>query len=631
MRHAHAFHPASHRFPVPVLFLLILLAMNGCAGTQKTGFDTFWGKDDKDAYAPVPRYEGFARTSQYLTMRDGVRIAMDVFLPAELAPDEKIPAILMQTRYFRRFHAYRPFQRTLNMDKEILRVAGQGYALVRLDVRGTGASFGNRTCPWSEDEIMDGVEVVDWIINQPWSNGKIGALGGSYEGTAAELLLCARHPAVKAVAPMFSLYDVYEDIILPGGIHLEWFTRVWGKRTASMDKNRLGEVVWYAPLFTKGVAKVDGDRGRKLLRQAVKEHQDNYRVHREASQITFRDDVSKEGLYLDSFSPHSYLKEIRGSGAAIYSYSGWFDGGYSHAAIKRYLTVGGPKDKLTLGPWDHGGAHHVLPLNGTLEADFNHLGELIRFLDFHLKGIDTGIYDEPPVQYYTMGENRWKSADTWPPPGAIPIPLYLSSDHTLSTSLPTESESDEYRVDLSAGTGQTTRWRCLAEPIAVSYPDRKERDRKLLVYETGPLDRNMEVTGHPVVTLYLDSSMTDAQVFVYLEDVDEKGRVGYITEGMLRATHRKLSKEEPPYKIPAPYRTFLRKESRPLVPGEVAELTFGLLPVSHLFKKGHRIRIAIAGADADLFEPLHGEPPVIHLHRGAEHPSHISLPVMPEE
>jgi len=610
-------------FCLPIFF--------GCAASRsgESKLDAAWyaPEQEADTEAAEP-YKGVTRQSFYLTMCDGVRIAVDLYLPANLKPVDKIPCILMQTRYFRYYDFHWPVKPFLGTPDELKKIVEHGYALVRLDARGSGASFGTRPCPWSQDEVRDGGEVVDWIISQPWSNGRVGAAGGSYEGTTAEFLMVNQHPAVKAVAPMYALYDVYTDIAFPGGIHLTWFTHIWELGCGAMDVNRLGDVSWYAPFLLDGVMPVDGDEQKVLLRQAVAEHAANYKVHREALQIIYRDDVSNGGISMDRFSPHTYREQIEASGTAVYNYSGWFDGGYSHSAIKRYLTMRGPHDRLILGPWDHGGDDHVRQFGRPVKTKFDHLAELQRFFDYHLTGIDTGIYDEKPVHYYTMGEDKWKSSNTWPPPEAVDTPFHLSDGSLLETIPSAEQGNEVYLADLTAGTGDKTRWNCLALGMAVKYPDRKYRDRKLLVFETAPLTEDIEVTGHPIVTLYVSSDKTDGEFFVYLEDVDQNGDVGYITEGMLRAIHRKLSTDAP-YETPTPYRTYLEEDAMPLVPGEVTELTFDLLPTSYLFRQGHRIRIAIACADADLFRVLHGNPPTIRVHFGPDHPSRIVLPIVP--
>jgi putative CocE/NonD family hydrolase len=143
-------------------------------------------------------------------------------------------------------------------------------------------------------------------------------------------------------------------------------------------------------------------------------------------------------------------------------------------------------------------------------------------------------------------------------------------------------------------------------------------------------ERDLEVTGHPIATLYLKSTAVDGVFIAYLEDVDEKGGVTYVTEGVLRGVHRKLSHETPPYPMVVPYHSFERADGRPMAPGEVAELVFDLLPTSYLFKQGHSIRIALAGADRDHFALIPSEgPPTWTVLRDAAHPSHVSLPVVP--
>jgi uncharacterized protein len=144
-----------------------------------------------------------------------------------------------------------------------------------------------------------------------------------------------------------------------------------------------------------------------------------------------------------------------------------------------------------------------------------------------------------------------------------------------------------------------------------------------------PLDADVEITGHPIVQLFITSTHTDGAFFVYLEEVDENGKVTYLTEGELRALHRRISNEQPATKLPVPYHSFKKKDTMPLVPGQVAELRFGLQPISVLVKKGHRLRIAIAGHDKDTFARIPAEgTPVIAVQRNGRALSMIELPVI---
>ena len=161
------------------------------------------------------------------------------------------------------------------------------------------------------------------------------------------------------------------------------------------------------------------------------------------------------------------------------------------------------------------------------------------------------------------------------------------------------------------------------------YTKREKTDEKLLTYTSPSLDTDIEITGHPIITLNLTSTHEDGMIIAYLEDIDENGNATYITEGLLRFIHRKISLETPPYKIMVPYHSFKRKDSLPLVPGEIANITFGMLPTSVLVRKGHRLRVALAGADKETFSryPTEGTP-TISIIRDANHASFIEIPII---
>ncbi len=588
----------------------------------------WWTGDDKTGGISKPSYGGVTRTSRYVTLRDGVRLAVDVYLPEGLKAGGRLPTILEQTRYRRSFE-FQPAVRAA-ADQPPARVkefVTRGYAYVIVDVRGSGASFGSRRAELGPQEVKDGSEVVDWIISQPWSDGKVGATGVSYVGTTSELLLVNRHPAVKAVAPQFALFDAYTDIVFPGGVRHSWFIKNWGAAIGAMDRDEIPDAQRQQLI---GVRPADEDPGKTLLAQAIREHATNIDIAAELAPINYRDDRALAGWTLEEISPKSYVRELTASRAAIYSYSGWYDGGYPLSAINRFLTVRNSGSRLVLGPWNHGGRFYFSPANGRANSSFPHTQELLRFFDYHLKGEKTSIVREPPVHYYTMGEERWHSASTWPLPQTRKQTWFFANENVLSAKKPVADKAfDTYRVDYTAGTGNLSRWNTLFGGGPVDYPDRGEEDRKLLTYTSAPLEQDTEVTGHPIVTLILSSTAADGQFFVYLEEVDETGRVRYVTEGELRAIHRSLSAARPPYKSPVPYRTFLRRDAKPLVPGQITELTFDLLPTSYLFRKGRKVRIAIAGADKDHFEIIPGDPPTVHIYRGGANQSRIVLPVIP--
>jgi hypothetical protein len=580
-----------------------------------------------------PMYQGMVTRSVYVPMRDGVRIAVDYSLPRELGA-EKIPALLIQTRYWRA-RAIKALD-NLSVDKYF---TSYGYAVVKVDVRGTGASFGTWPYPWSADEVKDGSEIVDWIVSQPWCNGRVGAFGTSYTGATAEFLLANRHPAVKAAVIRFSLIDSYADIASPGGIYNDWFMDAWNRADQALDRDDTGallQMMGAAPFRLRGVPGVmpvgKGLKGQMDLKAALAEHRDNGDVYKAGRKVEFRDDLSPEfNDRIEKLSPYYYAREIEGSGAAVYSYTGWFDGTYTTPSVYRYRTLKNCT-KLTIGPWPHGGRENVSPWRSSPLNTFDHNAELLRFFDYHLKGIANGIMEEPQVWYYTMGEEKWHSASTWPPPSETAT-YYFAEGSALSLEGPPQGDAnDAYQVDYSAGTGKTARENSLInlpnDPIG--YPDRAVADQKLLVYETAPLGQDREVTGHPVVRLYVSSTAPDGEFFVYLEDVAPDGTVSFITEGLLRAACRRVSNDPPPYNLApgVPYHTFKREDAEPMVPGEVVLITFDLQPTSVLFRKGHRIRVAIAGADKDHYAIPDGPAPQIKLYRSAKYPSSIDLPMI---
>jgi len=619
--------------PKKILWLsLIILALQFFllfARDENSTYDANWSPYQVN---PPLEVQSIRVSAFYLPMRDGIKIAVNLYLPKELDPDAKLPTILFATRYWRAADVRLPSgEKQPSIGLRIRKFLANGYAYVAMDSRGTGASEGVWPCPWAPDEVKDYGEVADWIINQPWSNGRIGTAGVSYNGTTAEMSGINRHPAIKAIVPEFSLYDAYADIGLPGGIHMSEFTRKWSEGNAMLDQNTSREITRDGKVqaIVKGVMPVDEDTDGAILQKIVAKRLYNCNVYEAALHSQFIEDVwiCDPSITMFAFSPCGHQEAFRETGVPIYGYSGWFDGAYPHAAIKRHLTIQNPGSKLILGPWNHGGSYNASPsVQG--ETRFDHVAELMRFFDHHLKDKDTGIDGEAPIHYYTMVEEKWKSAESWPPKAGEFI-YFFSSGHSLSTEHPSKEEAyDQYKADYSAATGLSSRWDTLLGGNPVIYPDRAEKDKKLLIYTSDPLQADMEVTGHPIITLYIVSTASDGQFFAYLEDVDEKGKVTYVTEGELRALHRKISTDPQPYKNVVPYHSFKRKDGEPLIPGKVTKLVFDLLPTSYLFKKGHSIRIALASADKDHFAPSAFAPPVIKYYRDQGHSSHVTLPVI---
>ena len=562
-----------------------------------------------------------ALRSLHIPMEDGTRIAADLLLPKRQRPDVRLPTVLTATRYWRA-------QEGAPASPGELFWVRNGYAVVSTDVRGTGASFGVWLYPWSRTEVRDLGDVVRWIAAQPWSDGRVGTIGTSYTANTAQLAAVSNDPAVKAVIPRFMDFDVWSDLASPGGVQNEFLLREWGQAVHAMDMN---EKTGQPP---RGVRPVDDDRDGSLLRAAVRDHRRNPKLHEVALDGVFRDDsIPAWEATMDVVSTHNYRDEIERSGVPIFGWASWLDAGTSNGVISRFLTWSNPQ-YVVIGPWSHGGGYHASPFQPadrpTTPNDREQNRAALCFFDQHLKGRANGM-DGPRIFYYTLGEEAWKSATTWPPTGTTTQRWYFSVEHALSRTAPTSpGASDRYTVDFEATTGTQNRWYTQMGGGDVIYPDRAPEDRRLLTYTSAPLDADLEVTGNPIVTLQLASTSTDGNFFVYLEDVapPPDGRVIYVTEGQLRGIHRKVS-SDPPYRVLYPYHSLRKADAAPLVPGEMTTLTFGLIPTSVVFKRGHRIRVALAGADKDTFARLpKDEIPVWTVSRSRASASFIELPVV---
>jgi uncharacterized protein len=599
--------------------------------------------------AAVPRaaFSGITSTSRHIVTRDGTRIAIDVYLPATLAGSDRLPTILSITPYFRalefRSAAFAKIVRKLAIvgSAEFAdQITPYGYAHVVMEQRGAGASFGTRQSVAMPTVVSDGNDVIDWIVQQPWSNGRVGATGISAVGMTAEWLTTVPHPALRAIVPRFTTFDVFASTH-PGGLTASRFMVDVGHLLRAMDGNRPYDMPEAAVaraimrVMVRGIRRVDEDRDGALMAAAVREHAGNVHPEEDLLGITYRDDLLPQSggtATVDTASPHAHADAMRRSGVAVYAFAAWHDGGFIREMVALHNTVRTPGSRLVIGPWPHGGRWYSSPLVTRRRAtDFDHVGEMVRFFDRHLRDVDHALDAEPPVHYFTMGEERWKAASAWPPAGATATSYHLGAAGELKRSPDSRPGASEYAVVFEAGTGVHSRFgkHLAGGRYPVRYPDRASRDRLLLTFTSAPLERDTEITGHPDVRLFVSTSARDAAVIVYLEDVAPDGTVHVATDGALRLSAREVSPEPPPYAMSEPYRPFRRRDIREVVPDEPMELRFELYPISWLFRAGHAVRIAIAGADRDNFPPVAAdERPTLRILHGPATPSRIELPVI---
>ena len=571
--------------------------------------------------------------SSYLAMRDGTRIAMTVWLPANLQPGQRIPALIKGTPYWRGGgltflgKALTQLGMPLLQDEPDIGILnGRGYAVIAVDTRGTGASFGHQDILLDGPEVGDFGEIIDWAARQPWSNGAVGAYGFSYRGMLAVSMASLGRPALKAIAPSFDFTDLYATTY-PGGVFSQTFLKKWGAQTAILNKGEPpcpGLCRW----LVSGPKPVDADPGGALLRAAVAEHAKNYDVYACAARAPHRDDtVCTSGKTISDVSEFARRDAVEASKVPMFVVAGWFDATGPAEVLRRTSTFSNPQ-QVIVGAISHGGFMSTDPF-APPKADVDpsyakQVGAMADFFDRYLKADD-----QPPpnsIRYQVLNGGGWRTAPSWPPPGMVPQRWFAGGGGTLSAQPPGADAVDPYQVDFTAGSGGLARYQSPVDLTQTGYPDRATADRKLLTYTSPPLDQDLTVAGEPEADLTLASSATDGEVIVYLEDVLPSGRVVYLSEGVLRLSDRKLSATP----VGAdPLHSHLSADAMPMTPGKAEPIKLALAPIAAIVRKGERLRIAIAGADADNLQriPAAG-PETLEIHRGRAAPSSIELPTL---
>jgi putative CocE/NonD family hydrolase len=585
-------------------------------------------------YSPPETFEKLEGHSFYIRMRDGVDIACDLFLPANLPPGKKIPTVLHLTRYWRSFSVKWPFRNvmdpgppSMNIVLPTEKLVESGYAVMSVDCRGSGASFGSEIIAMGPDEVEDGREILDWIVEQEWSDGQVASAGISYNGWAAQMLAVTEHPALKAIIPLHAPFDGYEDMAFPGGLFHHALINRWANILRFMDQGRVNTNRRLVKALVKGPRSIEARES--ALDSAIVSHQDNGYADSIMARLQFRDDTDPRvgGRSIDHFFPAGHMDAVRNCQAPVYAVSGWYDMAGPHAAVRMYRNYGSGKNKLLIGPWNHFAARKISPY-APGKATMDRAGEFIKFLDAHLKGQPELLDGDAPVHYYTIGAEKWRSAQNWPPVEAAASGFFLDAEGGLSRDEVKSPGSAVLQVDTSLGTGKQTRWD-LSSRNHSTYEDLPGLQDRFLTFTGEVLDSPMEITGHPSVRLYISSEETDESIFVYLEEVTADGDVYLITEGLFRALHRKPL-AEPVYTDVVPQYSFRRSDAQPLVPHQVTRIEFDLIPCSWELQAGSRLRLAISGADKDHFRPVTGNHKLEVLF-GGETPSVVVVPLIPRQ
>lgn len=591
---------------------------------------------------------------RYLALDARTKIWISVWLPEELRPGETVPAVIETSRYgvvwdpgwlYKVMQTYRMLP-DLNYGSAEQFITN-GYAYVRVQSPGSCQSSGPRITEYPPNEIDAMRAAIDWIVQQPWSNERVGAQGGSYSGTTAEVCCAVMHPSLKAVHAVAPDFDPY-TVIRPGGLGSTEFIQTWARMIRFMDEDDViallalfeeSEAVpfwkklYYKSLY-RGLRRPKGE-DLAVFRQAMRDHRENRLLYTYLEEIEYKDHTMPGFEYsIEDIAMYNYRDAIEAAQVNTYTRAGWLDAEVAKGVLEKYLTFNTPQ-KLVIGPTGHRLAN-IVDLYGEegsgpgfAAAPEEICEEMLDYFDRYLKG-DTERKEERRILYFTYGVNEWNVTGTWPPVGVTYETWYLSMNNGMEKEIPRSVEgNDRYTVDFTATTGEQNRWMAQMG-MDVQYEDRREKDQKLLVYTSAPLGDDLEITGSPTIYLYISTDHEDGAFHVYLEDVSPDGRVTYLTEGLLRAIHRKeKDPSEAPFVPLGIYRTFRKEDAAPLVPGEVTEIGITLLPISAVLRKGHSVRIAVAGHDMAMKDrcPKEGVPEIV-IERNAEYPSRVILPVM---
>jgi uncharacterized protein len=583
--------------------LLALLCCTGFAGTPpaEPPVSSF------GQYQSAPLYSEVITTSRYLTMRDGVRLAISISRPSRNGKpiDGRFPVLWQHTLAIAAPGILSPNQASAMPGGygAVTNLVYYGYVVAQVARRGQGPSFGKRRGYNDRSEAYDAYEVIDWLAAQPWSSGAVGIYGCSNTGDASMHAVTAANPNLKAAwAGCFS-WEKY-DGFWRGGIYANWGTGP--ERTVEQDMANIP---------------VQGDEAKTLLRLAADEHQGGTVLTQMWSSMPFRDDyapgVGSRFWYEGSIA--SYLPQMNASGTAIYIQGGWRDD-LRGQGLLAYANLRNDRH-LVIGPWGH-----------CQNGDFNMLAEMHRFFDQHLKGINTSILIQDPIHYFTVNApvgTEWRSAKAWPIAGTRTMNFFLNGNSPAGGELKPQEPSGSgsqtsftvrYDVDCPSLSRPPGGLLTGAPPCPVEHGGPR--------FTTVPLKSDMEVTGDAGIDLWISSSVGDGNIFVYLEDVAPDGKVTQVTDARLKASLRKVSR--PKYEnYGLPYHRSHSDDARPMKPGEPAQLVFAFLPASHVFKAGHRVRISVAGSDYRERDRTPASPaPIVTILNTPGNPSYISLPVI---
>jgi putative CocE/NonD family hydrolase len=530
-------------------------------------------------------------------MRDGVRLHTKVWKPSG---GGRCPVVFTR--------AYRP-----GFGQDYERFTAAGYVYVGQSTRGHGASEGvmNRFF----DDTQDGHDALTWISQQPWCDGNIAMYGKSYWGMTQWLVAPEGHPNLKAIVPQNVNTDFWERAYRDhGALQLAHTARRIYDEGGKEKVEQFGWLNWYRHLPLLTLDTVAGTEENHMWRE--------YLTH-----STYDD-------YWKAINVRDELHKIK---IPAYLMCGWYDNypGPTLKAFEMLRQVGATDEvRVVIDPSEHLNRVYSDRDFGP-EANKDEVGLAIRWFDYLLRGIDTGVKDELPVKIFVMGVNEWRFENEWPLARTAFTPYYLHGDGPKDGWLSPEPPGDEppnaYTYDPddpvpTLGGNHSFFHTDIPHIIRSGAVDQRPNEGRqdVLTFTTSPLKEDTEVTGPVEVKLHAASSAKDTDFIARLIDVYPDGTAYNLTEGIIRARFRE-SIWEPP---------------KLLVPREVYEYTIELQPTSNVFKKGHRIRVHVTSSSFPLWDRnpntgreqgMDAELQVAHqtVFHDAARPSHILLPLIP--
>lgn len=587
--------------PGKILLLLLLIFISLPSLGQCNGCDL--SPDEAAAYTKTVEMQDMVG----IQMRDGVILNSRIYFPN--VPKEDLPTILIRTPY------YIPTGDFTWFSTAMATFLKNGYVIVVNNERGRFWSEGEYTFLAGAKE--DGYDVIEWIVNQPWSNGKVGTYGCSSSGEHQLGLATMNHPAHAAMIPVAAGAGIGEvGKYAPQGM----FYRGGAVQMVWVD--------WYylrgQSEFPKFSESLNWEKKRKLNKYfslwPEKPEVDWRKVHLHLPFINQLKSIDALQSDFDQFSQRfpndpewdelDFARDTDRYGVPALHVNSWYDASFGpssfalfeHMQNNYFDEESGKHQYMIISPTDHcgqlkAGNNFYYGDRYLGNAKFNYLQLYLDWFDHWLKGEKNAVLDRKKIQLYTMGKNQWEYFEEWPPKKAEKETLYLSSDAGANTKLgdgtlvkekPVREKFDEFSYDPknpvpSLGDND---WGFLVETKSGSYDQSSiELRQDVLVYSSPVLSNDVQITGPVEVILYLSSNVKDTDLTAKLVDVYPDGKAYNVAESIQRVRWRE-GYERPVF----------------MEPGEVYEVKIGPLLTSNLFKEGHQIRIEIASSNFPRFE-----------------------------